>query len=245
MMNRALVVACLFFSAAVSSLGRAEQGPMVVLELFTSQGCYSCPPAEELLAEQFVDRQGILALELHVDYWDSLVYRGSSWKDPFSSADFTQRQRRYAQKYRRNPFTPQMIIQGAFSSSGSNRNKIEYAIEQAQELKFAQGWEIGFTQGVDGAWLAEVASAGESAEAIAVIYTRQQQTEVTGGENKGKLLHNHNVVTQFKPVGLVSSGDVVEIGTVKDGQGCAVILQRANQGAMLGAWTCPQHAQQS
>ncbi len=217
---------------------RAEQNSLVVLELFTSQGCYSCPKAEELLADQFVNRPGVLALELHVDYWDTLVYGGSSWKDPFSSRSFTQRQRTYAQKYLRNPFTPQMIIQGAFSASGSNRNAIEHAIDQAKEMKFAEGWEMAFTQNIDGAWQATIEKSGEVAEAIAVVFLHEATTDVKGGENGGKLLSNHNIVTSFNQLGTISAGDTIDIGTVNAGEGCAIILQRVQQGPILGAWPC-------
>lgn len=72
----------------------------VVLELFTSQGCYSCPAAEAFLGELIEARDDIVALEWHVDYWDRLVYRGSSWKDPFSDASFTERQQTYAAQLR-------------------------------------------------------------------------------------------------------------------------------------------------
>ena len=98
----------------VFSPASAQNSPPVVVELFTSQGCYSCPPAEAYLAE-LAERTDIVALEFHVDYWDSLTYMWhGQWKDPFSSPQYTARQRDYnvAIRDQSGVYTPQMIIDG-------------------------------------------------------------------------------------------------------------------------------------
>lgn len=210
----------------------------VLLELFTSQGCYSCPPAEKLFLERYVDKPGIIALELHVDYWDSLVYGGSSWKDPFSSKDYTARQVGYEATTLRNPYTPQVIVQGAYNASGTDRNNIDHAISEVKKLNLDKGWDIEFTRN-GSSWQARVVSASGKAEGLVVTYLLRAITEVTGGENKGKLLANSNVVTSLRNSGLVSEGTELEL-TPGEGEGCAVILQLPAQGTVLGAWPCIQ-----
>lgn len=230
------LVALLALLAPVGSL--AEQGPAVLLELFTSQGCYSCPPAERLLAERFVGREDVLALEMHVDYWDDLVYWGSSWEDPYSSPAFTARQVAYARTTGRGPFTPQAVVQGAYSASGANRGAIESAIEEVKALDLARGLSVRFVRD-GGTWYAEVDGAPEGSLVHSVVYKARVVTEVTGGENKGKTLENNNVVTDLTAHHFAGSGERVLIGPVGEGEGCGVVVQRPPQGVVLGAWACP------
>src|SRR5438876_198466 len=104
----------------------AAERPIVV-ELFTSQGCSSCPPADALLAE-LADRPGILALSFHVDYWDRL-----GWKDPFSSPAATRRQQRYADLLGlATVYTPQIVVDGKWQAVGSDRAEVERALGSAR-----------------------------------------------------------------------------------------------------------------
>jgi len=117
-----LVASCLAAPAAV-----AQQQPVVV-ELFTSQSCSSCPPADAFLAELSGTRGDVLALDLHVTYWDQL-----GWKDPFSLAAATERQQHYADQFGRNPvYTPQMVIGGRRQAIGSDRSAVLAAIATAK-----------------------------------------------------------------------------------------------------------------
>ena len=101
--------------------------PLVVVELFTSQGCSSCPPADEFLKDLSV-RDDVLALSLHVDYWDYI-----GWKDPFAKPEFTNRQRQYAGVMRlRYVYTPQMVVQGIYQAVGSRRGDVLDFIEKAK-----------------------------------------------------------------------------------------------------------------
>ena len=137
-MLRQSSLALLFAAAAAVAVPQAlapsevKSNPTVI-ELFTSQSCYSCPPAEAFLGELVEERSDILALEFHVDYWDELVHRGSKWKDVFSSPDSTQRQRVYnvSIRGRASVYTPQMIIGGAAEAVGSNRGNVLAALSQA------------------------------------------------------------------------------------------------------------------
>jgi len=99
-----------------------------VVELFTSQGCYSCPAADEFLADLIEAQPDLVALEYHVDYWDDLVYGAAGqWKDPFSDPAYTLRQRNYNQhrlQGKRGVYTPQMVINGATAQVGSDRKAV-------------------------------------------------------------------------------------------------------------------------
>lgn len=228
----------IIMAALASASAAAQESPAVLLELFTSQSCYSCPPAEKLLAEKFIGRDDVIALELHVDYWDDLIYWGSSWKDPYSSNAFTQRQVNYAATTRNNPFTPQAIVQGAYSASGTNRNALETAIERVKELNLSSGWQVSFANDGD-TWHAVIDKAAEDAVVHTVIFRSKVRTQVLGGENKGKTLDNHNVVIEFDSHGRPQAGETIAIGKVGEGHGCALIIQRPPQGVVLGAWACP------
>ncbi len=223
----------------LAPLAAAE--PKVLLELFTSQGCYSCPPAEDLLAERYLGRDDVLALELHVDYWDDLVYWGSSWEDPWSSPAYSRRQRAYA--FRSGVFTPQMVVQGASSASGTSRRRIDAAIADAQAVPVAA--TVSMRPRAGGGWTAEARGGLDAAgpvEALRVVYLKETETAIAGGENKGKILRNHNVVTVLERAGALAGVLSLELPPPPPGHGCAVILQRAGQGPVLGAWTCPPAA---
>ena len=122
----------LFAGPAGNAAERSGNGPAVV-ELFTSQGCYSCPPAEKLLGELIENDPDLVALEFHVDYWDSLVYGShGSHKDPFSDKENTYRQQLYNHASlggQRGVFTPQMVINGRYATVGSKESIISKGIE--------------------------------------------------------------------------------------------------------------------
>ena len=119
------------FGGGSPAIASEHQGATpAVIELFTSQGCYSCPPAEALLGDliEANDPENLVALEFHVDYWDSLVYgRHGSHKDPFSSADNSLRQRQYNRaglRGQRGVYTPQMVVNGRHAVVGSKRRSV-------------------------------------------------------------------------------------------------------------------------
>ena len=105
---------------------------VALVELFTSQGCSSCPPADELLAnliKEYNDNQQVIAISFHVDYWDRL-----GWKDPFSQRVFTQRQRNYVDKLDlRSAYTPQMVVNGKYEFVGSDKSALQSALKKAQD----------------------------------------------------------------------------------------------------------------
>ena len=116
---------------AVGSAPAGSAGGPAVVELFTSQSCYSCPPAEAFLGD-LARRDGVIALEFHVDYWDDLVYgRAGKWKDVFSSPEYTRRQQGYNLNIRGRGqvYTPQMIIDGRAEAVGTRRGDVTWKIE--------------------------------------------------------------------------------------------------------------------
>ena len=141
-------VATLLVWLAAAPSARAEPGEsLVVVELYTSQGCSSCPAADAFLGELLEMRSDVLGLEFHVDYWDNL-----GWKDLFSSAESTARQRAYAKRLGLSyVFTPQMVIDGSASEVGSNRMAVMTAIENARARSAAR-LDISMTQDANG-WL--------------------------------------------------------------------------------------------
>ncbi len=224
-------------AAAPFSLAAAER-PLTVVELFTSQGCSSCPPADAFLGE-LAGRDDVLALSFHVDYWDYI-----GWKDPFASADYTRRQRDYSRKLGlRYVYTPQMVIQGAAHVTGSDRSAVLDRIEKNRALARLP---VELRQGDDGAVRLSVADAparGEAAEEAdvwLVVFDREHLTPVRRGENKGRKLRNYNVVRQLTRIATWRGKALAMAVTVPDmvpggGQACAVLVQSTETGRILGA----------
>src|SRR5271169_3547256 len=108
--------------------GEAADGGPVVLELFTSQGCSSCPPADALISELGASSKSVIPLAYHVDYWNHL-----GWADPFSSGQWSERQSDYARAMNLDgEYTPQMVISGAWQCGGSDAGSIERAVAAAR-----------------------------------------------------------------------------------------------------------------
>lgn len=224
--------------------GAAAAEQLTVIELFTSQSCYSCPPAEKLLGE-LAQRSDIIALEHHVDYWDQLVHGSDGrWKDIFSSPESTDRQRRYNQSVegRGYSYTPQMVFDGRTETVGNRKRAVRRAIKKARKDPgdrltvavaplAAGGLTItveGSIAGTAGIWLLRVRD--------------QQATRPSGGENKGKNLVNHNIVREVRRVGDWSGGKAtVDVTgyTLEEGFSCVVLVQTARPGPIIGAARCP------
>src|SRR6516165_10211815 len=132
MIGYCLACALAAVSAAAFLCSSAQAQTRAVVELFTSQGCSSCPPADKLLGE-LAKRDDLLALSLPIDYWDYL-----GWKDTLASHDFSERQREYAQSRGDGAvYTPQAVINGTDDMVGSDRSAIESAVKQATDKGFA------------------------------------------------------------------------------------------------------------
>lgn len=230
--NRPLTVPGLAAVAAVllaAQPAAAEPRP-VVLELFTSQGCNSCPPADELLG-QLAGRSDVIALAYHIDYWDRL-----GWKDPFSSASATQRQYRYAKRMGSGSvYTPQMVVDGTDGMVGSDSGTIGHAIEKPRS-----GVAVSATRDDAGLKLAIGASpdAG-SADIVVVAYSEKADTRVLRGENAGTVAHDFNIVRGYWTAGQWNgSAQTLRVDAAKipaEASAVAVLLQAPGQGGILGA----------
>lgn len=227
----ALAASLLTFAAGTSA--HAENAPVVV-ELFTSQGCSSCPPAEALLVNLAAD-PSILPLTLHVDYWDYL-----GWKDPYSSAANTERQRNYSSYLgRNNVFTPQVMVDGSFSAVGSNSGEVNNAIAKARKQTHGA---VSITPAPNGKALSvEVAQANlgltSPASVLAFRFTRQTSTQVKTGENRGETLNTVNSVTSITRLGEWQEKPArfeVAAPTRAD-EGVAVIVQNTQTGQILAS----------
>jgi hypothetical protein len=232
-----LTLICLMSLALAGPAGAAERSPVVV-ELFTSQGCNSCPPADAFLGE-LAKRPDIIALSLHVDYWDYI-----GWKDPFAQRAFTERQRAYSRTLaQRYVYTPQMVIDGHLQGVGSNRSAIEHLIREAAKTREAVNRpslrRTGDEIRIEG---------GNTAPAVVwlAIYDAAHRTPVARGENAGKQLANHHVVREWRTLGRYDGKPItlplnMDAGT-PDKRGCAVIVQAetpTGPGAVLAALSIP------
>ena len=218
-------------------------GDRVVVELFTSQGCYSCPPAERFLGE-LAGRADVIALEFHVDYWDDLVYGAAGkWRDPFSDPAFSDRQRAYNMRIRGQTgvYTPQMVVGGRFEAVGSRRDAVERAIARAGEA--APEVEVSVAPG-PGGYRVRLAGNGAARGGVWLVrFRKTATTRVRAGENRGKTLVNHNIVTEMRRIGEWEGARralVVPAPAAEAGAGCAVIVQAAGPGPVLGAALCPE-----
>lgn len=235
----------LVFPQMVAAQSGQTSGPKVV-ELFTSQGCYSCPPAEKFLGELVTTQPDIVALEFHVDYWNDLVYGAAGkWEDPFSSADNTARQRLYnATKLsgQSGVFTPQMIIGGRYATVGSNRAKVLAALA-GQDADTDPQIQVSTAREKTGTMTVSVSGPEhESVDVWLVRFDRQHRTEVPSGENKGKALTNYNVVRKMSRIGSWTGGALtIELQDLEltDNQGCAILIQTEEPGPIIGAARCP------
>ena len=209
-------------------------GNQVVVELFTSQGCSSCPPADELLTE-LADRPDVVALSLHVDYWDYI-----GWKDPYASPQYTARQQRYGEALNlRYVYTPQIVVDGRANVIGSRRAEVLEAIETA--AKRDRPIDITFDTRDGGmVIIPEGHAPDEGATVWLAVYDRAHLTEVKRGENAGRKLRNANVVRSFERLG-TWTGARLEIpldltdARARGRDGCAVIVQHGRAGPVLAA----------
>ena len=179
---------------------QASERPTVV-ELFTSEGCSSCPPADALLAE-LAGRPDVLALSFHVDYWDRL-----GWKDPFSSREATDRQNRYAKLLALHTvYTPQIVVDGRWEAVGSDRADVERALELARR----NPPEVPVTLALDHgqAHIAVGPGSGVAASVLLIGFDRRHVTAVKRGENSGRTLAHVDVVRGLEEIARLSAGEI-------------------------------------
>jgi hypothetical protein len=218
--------------------------PHAVLELFTSQGCSSCPPADKLLGELATD-PSVVALSVPIDYWDYL-----GWKDTLASPRHSARQRAYARvRGDREVYTPQIVVNGATHVLGSDKTAVEHAI--AATDRNATIMSVPVLLAVDGGNLSVKIAPRDNQRIAGEVWLcpleRAVQVAIGRGENSGRTITYHNVVRNWLKLGDLSGASphwnvpISEI--VSDGSdGAAVMVQegtRDRPGIILGAAVIP------
>lgn len=231
--------ATLNWSPASPPVAKPHQ-PVAVIELFTSQGCSSCPPADALLnqtiREASQNGQKVYGLSFHVDYWDRL-----GWRDPFSQHAFTERQRQYSRQFAGNTvYTPQAVLNGTQEFVGSNQRKLN------QLLPVTLQQEVQITVVLD----APTQNAqkitvpfhltGDLAGAVlnVALVSKTETTRIERGENEGRTLTHNNVVRVFQTIPATANGQAsLTLPAAFDKANGAIIayLQAPKTGAVLGA----------
>ncbi len=212
----AFIIGCMSFNAnkeipESKSISAGIFKPIAVIELFTSQGCSSCPSADKLLAQTIktaaTDAREIFALSFHVDYWNRL-----GWKDPFSAPEFSARQRNYAQKLSSNSvYTPQMIVNGKMEFVGSDEAKLKNALDKSLSTAPMAAFNIlsaSITPGAPIKVRYTVEGDFESSVINFALVSQRETTSIKRGENEGITLTNEHVVRQFLSIPATANGEI-------------------------------------
>ena len=180
---------------ALAAVTPAMAQPRAVIELFTSQGCSSCPPADRMM-NGWADQNDVVALTMPVDYWDYL-----GWKDTLASHDFTLRQRAYSEvRGDRNVYTPQVIVDGLIHAVGSNGADVIAAIAAAHGKADVLSVPVTIG-GVPGAYTVTIAAGGPKAKVLLVPISSQVKVAIGRGENNGATITYSNVARGMHPIG--------------------------------------------
>lgn len=214
--------------------------PKAVVELFTSQGCHSCPPADKIIGK-LAKEKDVLGLSWHVDYWDYL-----GWKDTFASRENTERQYSYAKSLReRQVYTPQAIINGRAHEVGSREDNLRNLASHFSASNKGMVVSINANIGDDSLNIQiDDTPLGDNSTLYMVYFDADNTVKITRGENTGKTITYHNVVKKIQPLGMLKpSGmnmdfplsEIKREGT----DSAALILQKAdsngNPSAIVGA----------
>ncbi len=212
-LSLALLVVC----AALAALPRAQTSSAedgrkpVVIELFTSEGCSSCPPADTLLqkleAEQPVAGAEIIALEEHVDYWNHL-----GWADPYSSPEWTERQQAYAARFKNDSYTPELVVDGHSQFVGSNEREAKFEIGKATRVAKTEVAIIPAKPDASGSQRFTVSvgklaenDSGDVAEVWLAVTEDGLHSSVSRGENAGHVLHHVATLRSLRRIGVADA----------------------------------------
>lgn len=229
------------FLAAVAVLGAgqasAQSTSPIVVELFTSQACNLCPPADEYLGE-LAKRSDVIALSFHVNIWDYL-----GWKDIFANDLTTERQRTYAAfLHERSLYTPQMVIGGTTHEVGSRRDQVAKAIDR-QRLRSMPYLTIRVER-IEGGKLAVLIPAGKMNQRDVVVwlvrYDSAREITIERGENRDRTLVYYNVVSDYRELGMWYGRKLeihLNVADLREGgrDGSVILVQEAGAGRIIGA----------
>jgi hypothetical protein len=217
----------LVFAICLAPVAAQSAERPVVVELFTSQGCSSCPPANAYLNEMVRDRRDVLALGFHVTYWDRL-----GWKDPFSLEAATERQGRYGQRFGDGSYTPEIVVDGLSGHVGSDREEVASAIEAAKRQS-----QTAATVALknDGGQLSiDVGNGNGSGRVLLIGFDHGHETVIRRGENGGRTFQESNVVRSVRSVADWNGAALRISEKLPESEDAAVILE-APDGRIVGA----------
>ncbi|CAN5134637.1 DUF1223 domain-containing protein [soil metagenome] len=231
-----------FCAVAAMSASAARAEPRAVIELFTSQGCSSCPPADRLLGELAKD-PSVIALSMPIDYWDYL-----GWKDTLADSRFSARQKAYSSmRGDRDVYTPQVVVNGELQVIGSDRGKINSAIEDSRKARSVMSVPVSMTVAGNEVKVSVAASEKGATQSHGEVWicsvARSVPIAVGRGENRGRELTYNNVVRNWLKVGdytgNAANWTVPLENVARDGVDAAAVYvqhgSRDKPGAMLGA----------
>ena len=207
----------LLVSAALAHRSMASKSPIsktikgdgfVVLELFTSEGCSSCPPADELIAKVQRDagNDPVYVLAYHVDYWDNL-----GWRDVFSNPDYSKRQYQYASKLNARVYTPQIVVNGKTEFVGSNRAAVKFALASALDGTPATTLQLEGRQNGPKLELSyHVTGRSDEDQLLIAVVEKNAVNQIKRGENEGRILTHAQIVRSLQafPLGQAEAGKV-------------------------------------
>ena len=227
---RFLSILAMSISLMLPSISQAQNN--VVIELFTSQGCSSCPPADRLVLDLARSDPGIIALGWHVDYWDYL-----GWKDEYSSPSHTARQAGYRDHWHlRSLYTPQIVVHGRAEMVGSNSRKVYAAINEVRSNMDMLHIELTTSGGTVNAQIAPAENNLPEAEILLIRVIPQVTSEIPRGENAGRTIEYINIVTNVQRLAEWDARAPIEVnGIDMSGGPYVLMIQALNFGPILGA----------
>lgn len=227
---RFLTATVFAMSVSFSSAAEAQQQPVVV-ELYTSQGCSSCPPADAILSE-LKDREDVIAIAMHVDYWDYI-----GWKDQFGNPAHAKRQRAYAAKAgRRSVYTPEMVVQGQTDIVGAKPMRLAKAIAEHGANKPVTALNAVRTDNK----LRIQATKPDSDTGVMEVHVLRlipsQQSKITRGENRGETYEYTNIAHSWQVAGTWDGHAALDLSLALGGDDpVVVLLQEAGAGKIIAA----------
>ncbi|MEQ8303465.1 MAG: DUF1223 domain-containing protein [Cyclobacteriaceae bacterium] len=229
----------LFFALLLVATGAQAQEGFAVIELFTSQGCSSCPPADRNLVTLLRDAKekniAVFGLSFHVDYWNYI-----GWRDPYSSKTYSERQRNYAKSIAsQRVYTPQMIVNGSVEFVGSNTVKAGAAIQNALREKPKYRLSLKRKEMIGGSTLSVTYISNEEPHGeqlnIAVV-EREVSNYVNNGENHGRTLNHTNVVKAFETISFKKEGNFkIDLSQI-DSKASVIMYVQDNQQEIVAAY---------
>lgn len=224
MLSRLLSPLVVAFGLAPAIADAADRP--VVVELFTSQGCSSCPPANAYLNDLARERHDVLPLAFHVTYWDRL-----GWKDPFSLPAATDRQARYGSRFGDGSYTPEIVVDGLNSHVGSYRDEIGSAIDRAKAAATTAAVKVSR----DGNQLLVEVGPGEGRGRVLLVgFDHYHKTPIRRGENGGRTFEELNVVRSVRPLADWQGKTLRLTEQTPQGEDAAVLIE-ASDGRIVGA----------